>query len=166
MAIPKTRDELLDQVESESAKLSKQLDEGGSAIEDLVCADEWTVKDLLAIRVWWSEAVVGWVRAGRMGRAPELPAPGFKWSDTPDLNAGLVAAARGEAYDSVRRRLLRAVKSVRETIDSLDDEELLEVGRFEWAGKWPVARWISINSARQYRTARDAIRRATRPVGE
>jgi hypothetical protein len=48
------------------------------------------------------------------------------------------------------------------TIDSLSDPELLEAGAFEWAGKWPLARWISINTARQYDTARTFIRRALR----
>ncbi len=43
-----------------------------------------------------------------------------------------------------------------------DDAALLEVGVFPWARKWPIARWISINTARQYQTARTAIRRALR----
>ena len=47
-------------------------------------------------------------------------------------------------------------------IASLSDAELLEVGAFEPAGKWPIARWLSINTARQYSTARTFIRRAVR----
>ena len=49
-----------------------------------------------------------------------------------------------------------------QTIDSLDDRELLEVGRFAWAGRYPISRWISINTARQYTTARTFVRRALR----
>jgi hypothetical protein len=48
------------------------------------------------------------------------------------------------------------------TIDGLDDTQLLEVGVFEWAGRYPISRWISLNTARQYTTARTFIRRALR----
>ncbi len=51
------------------------------------------------------------------------------------------------------------------TIDALDDRELLEVGFFDWAGKWPISRWISLNTARQYTTARSFVRRALRARG-
>jgi len=47
-------------------------------------------------------------------------------------------------------------------IDALDDNELLEPRVFEWAGSYPIARWISINTVRQYTTARTFIRRAVR----
>jgi hypothetical protein len=48
------------------------------------------------------------------------------------------------------------------TIASLDDRQLLGVGTFAWAGKYPVSRWLSINTARQYTTARSFVRRALR----
>ena len=47
-------------------------------------------------------------------------------------------------------------------IEELEDTELLDVGTFEWAGNYPVSRWISINTARQYTTARSFLRKATR----
>jgi hypothetical protein len=39
-------------------------------------------------------------------------------------------------------------------IDTIDDTELLEVGIFDWAGNRPIARWISVSTARRYTTAR------------
>ena len=56
----------------------------------------------------------------------------------------------------------RGFERVMRTIDSLDDRELLDVGVFGWAGKYPISRWISINTARQYATARTFIRRSLR----
>jgi hypothetical protein len=74
----------------------------------------------------------------------------------------LLAAARRESYRSVRARLERGFERVMRTIDSLDDRELLAVGVFAWSGKYPISRWISMNTARQYTTARTFIRRALR----
>ena len=162
MPIPTTRSELTELVTTSFAKLNAELDQGGPALGKLPCVDTWSVKDLLAVRAWWTESVVDWIETGRRGNAPVTPADGYGWSETPRLNADLVQAAHDQSYRAVRARLERGVANVVATIDLLDDTELLEVGVFEWAGKWPIARWLSINTARQYTTARTFIRRALR----
>jgi len=162
MPIPKTRDELTELVTTSFAKLRTELDNGGPALAELPCVDNWTVKDLLAVRAWWTHSVVDWIEAGRRGETPTTPAKGYSWKETPRLNADLVQAARHKSYQTIRARLERGVARVLSMIEALDDTELLEVGGFDWAGKWPISRWISINTARQYATARTFIRRALR----
>lgn len=162
MPIPTTRAELTDQIQASYTKLRAELDEAGPSIAELPCVDEWSVKDLLAVRTWWTEHVIDWVEAGRRGEVPTTPAPGYRWNQTPKLNAMVVSESRSISYRSIRARLERGYQRVLDTIDSLDDTELLEVGIFPWAGKYPVSRWISINTTRQYLTARTYIRRAIR----
>lgn len=162
MPIRKTRAELIDMTRSSFEKLSAELGAAGARAGSLPCVDEWTVKDLLVVRVWWSENVIDWIEAGRRGEVPVTPAAGYGWSETPRLNADVVRAAQRESYRSVRARLERGFERVISTIDALDDRELLGVGVFAWAGKYPIARWISLNTARQYTTARTFIRRALR----
>jgi len=162
MPIPKTRAELIELTSSSFEKLSAELEAAGTGAGSLACIDEWSVKDLLVVRAWWSENVIDWIEAGRRGEIPVTPAPGYRWIDTPRLNADVVRAARRESYRSVCARLERGFERVISTIDSLDDRELLAVGVFAWAGKYPIARWISLNTARQYTTARAFIRRALR----
>ena len=164
MPIPKTRAELTEQVSSTFEKLWVELEDGGGRAGRLPCVDDWSVKDLLAVRVWWTEHVVDWIDAGRRAESPVTPAKGYRWNETPRLNADVVKAARRESYGSIRARLEEGFKRVVRTIDSLDDRELLEVGAFAWAGKYPIARWISLNTARQYTTARTLIRRARASV--
>lgn len=165
MPIPKTRDELVDYLESTFAKLDHELDEAGPRIGSLHCVDDWSVKELLAVRVWWTESVVSWVRAGMRGKHPVTPAEGYRWKETPRLNADIVRKAKRESYTSLRKRLKQGYRDVMKTIDALDDHELLDRGVFEWAGNTPIARWFSLNTARQYTTARTFIRRALRNAG-
>ncbi|MDH3286091.1 MAG: ClbS/DfsB family four-helix bundle protein [Acidobacteriota bacterium] len=165
MPIPKTRAELVKLVTTSFEKLRTELDDAGPQAGSLSCVDEWSVKDLLAVRAWWTESVVDWVEAGRRGEVPTTPAPGYRWKETPRLNAELVKVARRESLRKIRSRLQRGYERVLATIDSLDDTELLTVGVFEWAGRYPISRWISINTARQYTTARQFIRRALREAG-
>ncbi len=47
---------------------------------------EWSVKDVLAHLVEWEQMALGWYRAGLRGETPDLPAPGYKWNQTPQLN--------------------------------------------------------------------------------
>ena len=153
---------MIELVTSTGSKLLAELDEADPEVGRIRCVDDWTVKDLLAVRAWWTESVVNWIEAGRRGQSVVTPAPGYTWQETPRLNADVVSASRSEPFDKIRARLERDFKRVLSTIDALGDTELLQVGAFEWAGKWPIARWISINTARQYTTARTHIRRALR----
>lgn len=162
MPIPSTRTELIEQTSKAFAKLKDEFQVAGPGIATLVCVDEWSVKDVLAVRAWWTHSVVDWVEAGRQQQSLDLPAPGYGWSETPRLNGDIVAASSGDSYEAIVDRLEEGYQRVVGCIESLSDAELLDVGAFEWAGKWPVARWISINTARQYTTARTFIRRSLR----
>ena len=120
------------------------------------------MRELLAVRAHWTECVSEWVSAWQRGEAPELPAPGYGWNETPKLNAAVVEATRDESLPSIRGRLRDGQGRLLRQVEALSDEELFEVGRFPGAGRYPVARWISLNATRQYVTARTHLRRALR----
>ncbi|MEM9556198.1 MAG: ClbS/DfsB family four-helix bundle protein [Acidobacteriota bacterium] len=164
MPKPTTRDELVEEIQKAYSKLSDDLDRLGGRYE-VVCVDDWTARDLLAVRLWWTEAVIGWIREGRRGGTPQPPAPGYRWNETPRLNADTVAATEDDGA-TLRRRLDAAVADVLALIDTLDDADLLEPGRYDWAGKWPLSRWLSIGTTRQYTSARTYVRKALRALGD
>ena len=64
MPIPTTRAELIEQVSRAFAKLHEELRVAGPAIAPLICVDDWRAKDVLAVRAWWTHAVIDWVQAG------------------------------------------------------------------------------------------------------
>ncbi len=160
MPIPTSREELVDSIHASWGKLRDELDAAGPTIGSRDCVDDWTVRDLLAVRAWWTTSVVDWIEAGRQGEHPVTPADGYRWSETPRLNEDIVRRSKRESFRSIRGRLETGVERVLDVIDSLSDEQLLGVGVFEWAGKYPLARWLSINTTRQYTTARTYVRRA------
>ena len=67
MPIPKTRTELTGYIRSTFEKLQAELDAAGSRIGNMNCIDDWSVKDLLAVRAWWTESVIDWIEAGQRG---------------------------------------------------------------------------------------------------
>lgn len=165
MAIPATRAQLVTAVRESYAKLVAELDEAGARAGSVVCEGEWTVRDVLVVRAWWTEQVVAWIEGGLAGERVVVPAPGYRWRDTPKLNAEVVRKARRESYRSVKARLQVGCARLLELVGELSEQQLLRVGVFDWTGKWAVARWVSINTATQYETARKMIRRALRARG-
>jgi len=160
--IPKTRSQLVRHITSTYQQLQVELEKVGPQEAKLPCVDDWNIKDLLAVRVWWVDSLLKWIEAGKRGKTSVMPAPGYTWKETPRLNADIVRAARKESYLRLRSRLDQSYRRVLTTIDGLSDKELFRKGAFEWTGTLPLFRWISINTARQYTTARSFIRRAVR----
>jgi hypothetical protein len=142
-----------------------ELERVGPREANLPCVDDWTIKELLAVRVWWVEALLAWIQTGKRGKTPVTPAPGYTWKETPRLNADIVQAAREESYKRIRGRLDRSHKRVLASIDELSNRELFRKGAVQWTGTLPLFRWISINTARQYTTARTYIRKTLEKKG-
>lgn len=162
MAIPTDRHELTEQITSAFEAFWLEVDRLDEDSTGIICVDDWTIKDLLAVRAWWAERVCDWIEAGRRGEHPVTPAEGYRWTETPRLNADIITGARGEPLTGLRERLADSYQRALDTIDALEDDELLESGHYGWAGKVPLLRYLSINTARQYTTARTYIRRALR----
>lgn len=96
MPIPKTRSELLEQLETSFAKLRDEVQKGGSRLGSAHCVDDWTVKELLAVRAWWTENVVKWVSEGR------------RWSiakDNVSATVGEQLRAKGHDVLSIRESI-------------------------------------------------------------
>ncbi|MEM7101152.1 MAG: ClbS/DfsB family four-helix bundle protein [Pseudomonadota bacterium] len=168
MAIPQTRADLLNQLQPAYAKLHHELqrfDEKTAqnfCVESGTSAPAWRVKDLIAVRAWWSESLVQWIARGRCDdRTFELPAPGYGWNETPRLNNDVVQERYTHTFADSLRRLDFAYQEVIELIDLLSDQQLSAKHQFFWAGNYPVCRWISINTTRQYTTARTLLRKVT-----
>ena len=161
--IPKNRIDLIDLIQINFQKLDEELKHSDSEIQNSYIEGDWTVKELLAIRCWWTEAVIKWVKSGQNGRVPVTPTREYSWKETPKLNQEIAANSKSVPYETIRKKLRRSYLNLFKLIDSLDDRELLDKGVFEWAGdSWPISRWISVNTARQYATARSYVRKIKR----
>ncbi|MGH1345720.1 MAG: ClbS/DfsB family four-helix bundle protein [Nannocystales bacterium] len=159
MAIPKTREELDSAMETAFGKLSLDLDRLSASQSREVCIDDWTVVDVLTVRTWWGHAVVEWIEAGQRGEIPQTPAPGFAWKDTPRLNAGIIAdAPKRRSWKRVRADFAASREAVLAALEQLSDTELEGEGEFEWAGRWPVLRWVSVATTTGYASSRKYVR--------
>lgn len=160
--IPKNRDHLLELIETRFAKLWELIEPISEDDGTIYVDDDFSIKDIIALRVWWGDSVVKWIAAGQKGKTMAIPAEGYTWRETPALNRALAEEFDHLTLAAARKKLLATKKRLLKKIAELSDKELEQQGVFDWAGKWPVMRWVSVGSSTQYDGATRLIRKALR----
>ncbi|RPI26864.1 MAG: DfsB family protein [Acidobacteria bacterium] len=127
--------------------------------EQGVWGDGWTVKDLVAHLAEWQLMFLGWYDAGVKGAIPELPAPGYKWNETPRLNRGIWLKHRTRSLSSVRSDFDSGYRRILEIVQGLSGEQLLLPGYFDWTGSHGLTTYLGANTASHYRFAMKVIKR-------
>lgn len=156
-----SKDELLADIEKQYAALSELLDfvprdrYAGAG----VWGDDWSVDDLVAHLSSWHRLFLGWYRAGLDGETPEMPAPGYKWNETPRLNHAIQEKHQSRPTEELRSELEATHAEVLALARDLSEEQLLRPGAFAWTGKNAVVTYLGANTASHYRFAIKVLKR-------
>lgn len=124
-----------------------------------VWGDGWTIRDLLAHLTEWEQMFLGWYRAGRSGGHPILPAPGFKWNETPRLNQAIWGKHRSKSTRQITDEFDASYREMCSLIQQVSQEELLMPGHFAWTGKYPLTTYLAPNTCSHYRFATKILKR-------
>jgi hypothetical protein len=159
MAKPQSRAELLNAIDQEAAALQTLLDGLAPAEWDVPLMAAWTAKDTVYHLVAWMEMVLAWMAAGERDETPELPAPGFKWSQLPALNEKIRQQGADLPRDAVRARFAAALTAVRAATAAAPEEALFRRGAYAWAGNNALASYLNSCSGAHFRWARTELRK-------
>ncbi len=160
MGRPTTRDELLHRIDSDYDALLHLVDAVDPADRERPGAGaESSVKDLLAHLDAWHELFLTWERIGRAGDKPEMPAAGFTWKQTPELNEQIRQRTQDDDWDDVRARLDASHARVRDVVASYADDDLFAKRRFAWTGSTSVGSYAVSATTSHYDWATKEIRR-------
>lgn len=136
MPRPTSKDDLLEAIERERGKLDAILETvAPERMAEPGVVGEWSVKDVLAHLTEWEQMALHWYRTGLRGEVPEVPAPGFKWNQTPQLNRAIFEKHRDRPLDEVVAAFRASRRAILGVIESLGDEDLFTAGRFAWTRK-------------------------------
>jgi hypothetical protein len=127
--------------------------------EEGVWGDGWSIKDLLAHLTEWEQMFLHWYREGREGGRPVLPAPGFKWNQTPELNREIWRKHRRKSIQKVFAEFEKSYEEVLTVARQLSPKELLTPGHYGWTGKHPLTTYLAPNTCSHYRTATKILKR-------
>jgi len=124
-----------------------------------VWGDGWTVVDLVAHLAEWQALFLSWYADGLRGVTPRLPAPGYTWRETPRLNRDIWAKHRHRSLVAVRADFDDGYREICRLVKRLSEAELLEPGRFAWAGGYPLTTYLGPNTVSHYRFGTKVLKR-------
>ena len=160
MPRPTNKQDLLAAIEKERGALEtfletltpKQMTEPG-------IVGEWSVKDVLAHLTEWEQMCLGWHKAGLRGEIPPLPAPGFKWNQTPQLNQQIYEKYRERPLNETLTQFRASHREIFKVIQGLSNEALFTSGHYAWTKKNTLGTYMVSATSSHYLWARKEIRK-------
>jgi len=124
-----------------------------------VWGNGWTVHDVVTHLTEWQQMLLRWFDEGRDGHRPEMPAPGFKWNETPALNRAIQQRHADEPVGAALNKFETSCETLHALARELKPSELLEPGHFAWTGKLPLMTYFAANTCSHYHFASKVLKR-------
>ena len=124
-----------------------------------------SVRDIISYQLGWGRLLISWYEAGLQRRVPEMPGEGFTKWDYVGLARHFYKKYR---YDRLEEQLDKWEKVVQKIIKIIENESLAgnleKVDVWQWCTlpsgvKWPLSKWIRVNTVSPYKRAAAAIRK-------
>lgn len=161
MPLPENKQQLLQRLEKAQQKLLAEFDNISNSQAKLAELDkDISCCDLLAYQIEWGRLLLSWENNERNGEDSAMPAVGFKWNQL-----GLLAKHFYQQHQQHSLTELIAQYSQLQIdlvlwINSLEDTTLFDIKQRQWTGdKWPMVKWIQVNTIAPYQSATTKVRR-------
>lgn len=120
------------------------------------------VRDILAHLYHWHLLFFGWYEVGMKGDKPAIPAEGYTWKTTPELNKWINEKYSNEKLSVIRKLLFDSHTKITELIESHSNEELFEKKRYKWTGSTSLGAYLISTTSSHYDWAFKLIKRVTK----
>jgi hypothetical protein len=125
-----------------------------------------SVSDLVAYQIGWGKCLIRWYEAGVNGEQPEMPGDGFsKWDYGPIAKHfyqkyGYDAAVQQmKVFQETVSQILEISQKEQQT-GNLDREGIWSWCTLSSGEKWPLSKWIRVNTVSPYKRAVQLIKKA------
>ena len=165
MPRPKSKSELLQLSQDNFMKLNDFIDQksrGEQEKEFPKGTMNRNVRDVLAHLHHWHLLTLDWYKIGMTGEKPEMPAKGYTWKTTSDLNKWILENYQSSTLKKVRKLLNKSFQQVQGIIESHSDEELFEKKKYKWTGSTSLGAYLISATSSHYDWAFKLIRKATK----
>lgn len=118
------------------------------------------IRDVLAHLHHWHLMFENWYETGMAGGKPEMPAKGFTWKMTPELNRMIQMKYSQIDLEQVIRLLDASHRRVHSLIEQHTNEELFEKKRYAWTGSTSLGAYFVSATSSHYEWALRLIRKS------
>jgi hypothetical protein len=163
MAIPKNKIELFNQSQDNFHKLTELINSYSEQerLSDFPLGTmNRNIRDVLAHLYHWHILFLDWYSVGMKGEKPEMPAKGYSWNDTKELNKVIWNKYTTHELIEIQRALVITHSKVQDIIGKHSEEELFTKKHYLWTGSSSLAVYIRSNTLSHYNWAYQLIKKA------
>jgi hypothetical protein len=165
MPRPTTKAELLAQSRSTHDALNAFIDGLSPADRDRAFKPgtmNRNIRDVLGHVHHWHLLMVEWYAVGMAGGKPEMPAKGYTWPDTQELNQWIHAHYQSTSLTEIRSLFERSHAEVMVLVERHTDAELFTKQRYAWTGSTSLGAYLVSSTSSHYDWAVKLIRKGLR----
>lgn len=122
-----------------------------------------TPSQMIAYQLGWLNLLMTWDRDELIGKEVITPTPGYKWNELGGLYQSFYTQYKRYSLSQLINEYLNSVDKFIEWVDSFTENEIFEQDVRKWASstpsKWPIWKWIHINSVSPFKSFRTKIRK-------
>lgn len=151
MARPTTKEELLHLSQANYKKLN-DLIEGISDPNKKFPEGTMNrnIRDVLAHLHHWHLMMLNWYEVGMKGEKPEMPAKGYSWKDTPELNKEIWKKYQKVDFNETKSLFNDSYQDIQKIIEKHTNEELFEKKKYKWTGTTSLGSYLISATSSHY----------------
>lgn len=121
--------------------------------------------DLIAYQIGWGKCLIRWYEAGIQGEMPKMPGEGFLTWDYTGLAQHFYQTYQFDNAEEQMRIFHQTVLRILEIVETEHQTgNLDQMGVWPWCTlpsgkKWPLSKWIRVNTASPYKQAARLIKK-------
>jgi len=165
MPRPKSKSELLQLSEVNFLRLFELIESFNPEVQNTDFPEgtlNRNIRDVLMHLHHWHLMMLHWYEVGMRGEKPDMPAKGYTWKTTPELNTWIQKQYTEVPLDASKIALKKSYVKVRALIDRHTDEELFEKKRYKWTGSTSLGSYLISATSSHYDWAFKFIKRVRR----
>lgn len=120
------------------------------------------IRDVLGHLHHWHTLLLDWYRVGMRGDKPEMPAHGYTWATTPELNRWIHATYSDVPLNKAHALFERSHAEVMSLIERHTDAELFTKKRYRWTGSTSLVAYLVSATSSHYDWALKIMRKGLR----
>ncbi len=162
MAVPKNKEELIQEIENSYVKLKQDLDTIPveltkiKELEGHAKGTEMSVSNLVAYLIGWAELVLKWHIKKEKEEPVDFPETGYKWNELGKLAQKFYIDYETLDYHELLGKLEKHINEILEIVKGKTNEELYEQ---PWYEKYTQGKMIQFNTSSPYKNARARVRK-------
>lgn len=153
MPRPKTKQELLDLSEENYIKLLLLIDSYSKEEQERefpLGTLNRNIKDCVMHLHHWHLLLLDWYKVGMCGQKPEMPAKGYTWKTTPELNKSIWNKHKNVELKKALPLFSESHKQVTKLILKHSNEELFTKKLYQWTGSTSLGAYLISSTCSHY----------------